>query len=206
VTILVTCFEPFGGRKTNLSELAVEKLRSRKTPVLWNKENVVFACLPVTFDKVEGILKTLIKKHSVTRILLTGEHRKAPQIQLERLALNVAHADIADNSGTRYNLAEIAGTQSLALMTALSLDVLNNKIKKAGIPNRISHHCGTFVCNAAYYHALQNCKDSIFIHFPAKFGVPAKNAGVSKAGKSHIDCLADALNIALEFMEERTAQ
>ena len=194
--ILVTSFEPFAGRKTNLSHLAVEKLRSRKTPRLWKEERVVFASLPVTFSKVESILEKLIKKYSVSKILLTGENRKAPKIQLERVALNVAHADLADNSGTRYNLAELDQNESLALMSSMGIELLRKKLKKGGLPNRISHHGGTFVCNAAYYHALKNCKDSLFIHLPARLP-----GGRERYGKSHINCLADVLAIAIDFME-----
>ena len=195
MTILVTCFEPFGGRKTNLSQLALEKLRSRKTSRAWKEEEIVFACLPVTFSKVEGILENLVKKHSVSRILLTGENRKAKQIQLERLALNVAHSDLADNSATKYNLAELDQTKSLALMTKCNIETLCSKMKKAGLSNRISHHGGTFVCNAAYYYALKNSKNSLFIHLPARLPV-----GRKRRGKSHIDCLADAIGLAINFM------
>lgn len=197
MTVLVTFFEPFDGRKTNLSQLAVEKLRSRKSSVAWKKEGVVFVLLPVTFSKVEGILEKLIKKHAVSRLLLTGESRKAPKIQLERLALNVAHAAIADNSGTRYNLTELEAAESLALMTQCDIEALSTQMKKAGLPNRISHHAGTFVCNAAYYHGLKNCKESLFIHLPAKLP-----GGRKKFGKSHIDCLADAIGLAVDFMVE----
>jgi len=195
MTILITSFEPFAGRKTNLSQLTTQRLLSRNTSKAWKMENVVFACLPVTFNNVEKTLKKLIKKHSVTKILLTGENRKSKTIQLERIALNVAHADIADNSGNKYRLAELSQSNNLALMTKIDIEAISNKIKKAGLPNRISHHSGTFVCNAAYYHALTICKDSLFIHLP-----PRLPGGRKKYKKSHIDCLADGIEIALKYL------
>ena len=195
MSILVTSFEPFAGRKTNLSQTAVRTLYSSKSSDHWARENVVFSNLPVGFNNVETIVKKLIDEHSVTRILLTGENRKAPRIHLERLALNVAHGNIADNSGVRLSLDELDPAEPLALMTGINIELVSRMLKKARLPNCISHHGGTFVCNAAYYHALKNCRNSLFVHLPAKLP-----GGRPRFGMSHGDCLAKALSIVLQYM------
>ncbi len=185
--ILITSFEPFAGRRTNLSQQAMERLKKRRSNKEWHNLGVTFALLPVAFTAVQKKLNKLITP-AYDLIIMAGEHRKARKVLVERVALNVAHATIKDNKGERAHLASVVGNEPLALMTSIDTEALVSRMRRDGIPARTNHHAGTFVCNASFYGALLKQNKTVFLHLPGR--LPQ-----DKKGRCHLERLADCLEL-----------
>ena len=83
--IVVTYFEPFGGRNTNASKEVVSLLKKYKT-----KE------LPVSWSKIPALIDDILST-KVDYLFLVGEAGSYKEISLEKYARNIAHG--IDNSG-----------------------------------------------------------------------------------------------------------
>jgi len=191
--ILVTAFVPFAGRRTNLSQQALDRFRQRRTPRAWRAAGVAFALLPVEFHRVGPQLSSLLRRHDPSGLMMVGENRRARRVSLERVALNVAHARLRDNAGCRPQLEPVDAGGPLALATTFSLPPIVAALRKRGIPADISHHAGTFVCNAAFYLALSATPRVLFMHVPG--GLPA-----DRLRRSLVERLADAYDVVFESL------
>lgn len=190
--LLLACFEPFAGRRGNLSERAVERLRLRHGAGWFRARGVRVVRLPVAWGRVGSRLETALDRWRPDAVLLTGEHRRSRKVQIERVALNVAHATLADNDGRRRHLASVVDSAPLALATTADVEQLQAGIRRRGVPVALSHHAGTFICNAALYVALSRCPGAVFLHLPGRFASPGKG--------THLDRLADALEAAIDHL------
>lgn len=197
--LLLACFEPFAGRRRNLSEFAVERLRLRRGEGWFRSRGIVVVRLPVAWERVVACLGRALTRYRPAAVLLAGEHRRARKVQIERVALNVAHASLADNDGERRHLGSVGEASApLALATTADVELLRRRIRRRGLPAALSHHAGTFICNAAYYTALGRCPEAVFLHLPGRFD--------DGGGRPHVDRLADALEAALEELAGAVGQ
>lgn len=84
--------------------------------------------------------------------------------------LNSANASRSEELASGY--APLQPEGPAAYLTRLPLSQWARSLNAAGIPTRISHHAGTYVCNAAYYwsrHWVEEyglATESLFIHLP----------------------------------------
>lgn len=165
--VLVTGFEPFGAYPENVSwEVARGLDISDINGVELNVE-----LLPVSFQRVAGALSTMVELYSPDLLIMLGQAGTADSIKLERVALNMMDARIADNDGYQPNEEPIVPMGNGALFTQLPIKRLHSAIEGRGIRTKISNSCGLYVCNRLYYEALQICQmrptmQAIFIHLP----------------------------------------
>ena len=165
--VLVTGFEPFSAYPENVSwEVARGLDISDINGVELNVE-----LLPVSFQRVAGALRTMVERHSPDLLIMLGQAGTADSIRLERVALNMMDARIADNDGYQPNEEPIVPMGNGALFTQLPIKRLHSAIEGRGIRAKISNSCGLYVCNRLYYEALQICQirptmQAIFIHLP----------------------------------------
>jgi len=140
----LAAFEPFGGRAKNRSW---EVARKVKFP-----DGVELVQLPVEFAALGGAVASLLSARP-RALLLLGE---APtrEVAVEGVALNLIHAEGADNSGSAPAGTSVISGGPLALSAGWEVLSVVEAIRKAGVPARPSFHAGTFACNAALYHAL----------------------------------------------------
>jgi len=143
--VIVAGFEPFGGRQENRSWQVVQAL-----PDDLAVERVQ---LPVDFVALQTLVPALVARRPRTLVLL-GEASGTDALQVERVALNVVHARIADNRDARPVLAEVVPGAPLARYARWDAAALVDTLVDAGVPAQISHHAGTYACNAALYLAL----------------------------------------------------
>ena len=166
----------------------MERLKKRYSAKQWKEWGVSFVTLPVAFGAVQKKLNTVLQGN-YDRIIMAGENRKARKVLVERIALNVAHATIADNDGYKAHLADVAINGPLALMTLVDTEQIVHQMRRQSIPARTNHHAGTFVCNASFYCALQAQRKTIFLHLPGRM---VKD----KLKRTHVERLADCLELA----------
>ncbi|MFV0634122.1 pyroglutamyl-peptidase I [Demequina sp.] len=164
-TVLLTGFEPFAGDAVNPSGQAVEALAAQ-----WaGPATLVTEVLPVTFAGAAARLRELIAAHSPDVILATGLAGGRPGIAVERVAINLADARIADNSGHQPLDEPCVDGAATAHFATLPVKAIQRDIAATGIPAVVSHTAGTFVCNHVFFHALEAADASTragFIHVP----------------------------------------
>ena len=95
-------------------------------------------------------------------------------ISLERVAINVADARIADNAGEQPVDTPVVSGGPAAYFTGLPIKAMLQALQRAGLAVEVSQSAGTFVCNHVFYglmHALERRRAlkgvrGGFIHLP----------------------------------------
>ena len=164
--VLITCFEPFGGRSSNASSEAVSLLPPTVGPFELHK-----LCLPVAFRNAADRAIAAIDELSPAAVVCVGEAGGRAAIPPEMVALNLRHARIPDNAGFQpYDEPVVAGGEN-ALFSTLPVRAMAEAILAAGVPAEVSYSAGTYVCNVLFYLVLDHLKGSGvpagFIHVPA---------------------------------------
>ena len=193
--ILITAFEPFGPWITNASQLAVAEF----LPHYAGQAELVVQHYPVRFAGLEQLLCADLA--DVDAALLIGQSSRAGALELETVALNV-YGETEESTGP---FACLSPTGPLALASQVPLERWCRALAAADIPAEISHHAGTYLCNAAYYYALAGCADGgqhkpvAFVHVPLapQQHPPPKPQGAPLATSTS----ARALQVLVELLE-----
>lgn len=169
VTVLVTGFEPFGGRTVNASWEAVERLGR-----LWaGPERVVVERLPVAFGAGPARLRELVTRLRPAFVLGVGEAGGRRVVSLERVALNLADARIPDTTGAAPVDEPVVAGGPTAYLASLPVKACAAAARATGVPTEVSHTAGTYVCNATFYALLHHLEalDGVrggFVHVPVE--------------------------------------
>ncbi len=160
--LLISCFEPFGSWIENASQLAVELFVHGYS----GPSELVVRHYPVDFDQLEQRLDRDLRL-APDAIIFTGQSARAAAVELEAVALNV-RGDSEQSTGPFSRLVDGAPT---AYETALPLDKWCQQLAGKSIPAVISHHAGTFLCNALLFHTLhrqqtRGTAPAMFVHLP----------------------------------------
>ena len=147
---LVTGFAPYGGRGCNPSAEIAAALDGRSVAGMV----VVGRQLPVSLASIGSALSGLIEEIKPRVVISLGLWPGAPLIRIERVALNLADFEIADNVGRLASDEPILGNGATALYATLPVRKIERALLEAGIPARISNSAGTFLCNACLYSLL----------------------------------------------------
>lgn len=167
-TLLLTGFEPYGGRGVNPSGEVAKALNSFQI----NGFEVVSKTIPVSFNGLQERIGTLIKDCNPAAVISMGLWPGEPMIRLERFAVNLTDFEIPDNDGLYLDKGNISDQGRLALRATLPLQEITENLLANGIPARTSNTAGTFLCNATLLHALQIIEDHGlttpcgFVHLP----------------------------------------
>ncbi len=151
--ILLTGFEAFGGQSLNPSWLAVKALHGRQ--VL--RHTVVAAQLPTVFDASLRELRALLQQHQPALVICVGQAGGRAKLSLERVAINVNDAPMADNAGAQPVDTPVEADAPAAYFTTLPVKAMLAALREDGVEAEVSQTAGTFVCNHVFYglmHAL----------------------------------------------------
>jgi pyroglutamyl-peptidase len=129
-SVVVTGFEPFGGRRVNRSWEAVKLLQA---PPSWEKR-----LLAVDYQKIVGEIARLAQEKPAC-LLLVGES-PGRRLAVEQVALNLADTTRADNSRSPPHRETLLDNQPLALRATWDARVVAQRITAAGIPAAASYH------------------------------------------------------------------
>ncbi|MBC7725763.1 MAG: pyroglutamyl-peptidase I [Burkholderiaceae bacterium] len=178
-TVLLTGFEPFGGETTNPSWTAV-----RGVLAAWDGAAALLARrLPVAFDLSGPALATALEETCPDIVICVGQAGGATGIRLERVAINLDDARIADNTGHQPIDEPIVPGGPSAYFATLPVKAAVAAIGALGIPAEVSHSAGTYACNHVFYllmHKLEQAGHGArggFVHVP--FG-PDQTAGTDR--------------------------
>jgi pyroglutamyl-peptidase len=159
VRILVTGFEPFGGQSLNPSWEVARALNG------WKLEGaqITSVQLPCVFAQALPTLQQALAQHRPDIVLALGQAEGRCDFSVERVAINVMDARIADNAGAQpIDVPVIAGGPA-AYFSTLPIKSLVAGLKAAGFPASVSQTAGTFVCNQVFY-ALQHTLAGLGVH------------------------------------------
>ncbi|HEX3097585.1 MAG TPA: pyroglutamyl-peptidase I [Usitatibacter sp.] len=169
--VLVTGFEPFGGEAMNPSWEVCGRL-----PRTIAGLRVEILRVPCVFRRSIEVVTAAIEASRPTRVICLGLAPGRTHVGVERVAINVDDARIADNAGGRPIDEPIAGDGPPAYFATLPVKAMVAAIRAAGVPAEVSNSAGTYVCNHLMYGVL---------HFLATRGIRAR------AGFIHVPYAAE---------------
>lgn len=170
-TVLLTGFAPFEGATVNPSWQAVAALRGKQVA----GHRIVARELPTEFGTSLRALRQAIRESKPTLVLCVGLAGSRSRISLERVAINVDDARIADNAGRQPIDVPVVADGPAAYFSTLPIKAMLAALRDAGIPAEVSQTAGTYVCNHVFYglmHALRRrpALRAGFMHVPHPSG------------------------------------
>ena len=167
--MLVTGFGPFGLLESNSSAALAEALAA--------EPGVRSAVLPVAYARAERRLAELLGQIRPAAVLLFGVHA-APGFRLERVAMNLDDEAAPDEDGAVHQREPICPDAPAAYWSTLPLMEISEALELLGLPWEWSNHAGGFLCNHAFYRAMDvlaefGCRAPCgFIHVPPAQSLP----------------------------------
>jgi len=195
---LVTGFAPFGGETVNPSQLIAQELDGQTIA----GHGIVGATLPTAFATSLVALRELLARHKPTLVLAVGQAGGRAGISLERVAINLIDARIADNAGAQPVDIAVVEKAPNAYFSTLPLKAMLAALRQAGIPAALSHSAGTFVCNQVFFglaHVLQTRRKRVrggFIHVPY---LPEQAARHGDAPSLPLAVMVEAVRLGLQI-------
>ena len=158
--VLVTGFEPFGGDTVNPSWEVCERLPGEIAGL-----RVETCRVPCEFRRAIEVVAEAIERHRPALVVCLGLAAGRTHMGVERVAINVDDARIADNAGARPVDGPIAANGPPACFATLPVKAMVAAMRGAGVPAEVSNSAGTYVCNHLMYGVL---------HFLASTGQRAR--------------------------------
>lgn len=204
--VLLTGFDPFGGDSLNPSWLAVSALDGEVIA----GHRVVAMQLPTAFARAARALRAALRRHRPALVLCVGQAGGRACMSLERVAVNVIDARIADNDGAQPVDVPCVKGAPAAYFGTLPAKAMHRALVDAGIPAEVSNTAGTFVCNHVFFvlmHALAaegTAARGGFMHIPYLPEQAARHAGApALALDTVVAGLRIALGVALRTRRDR---
>jgi pyroglutamyl-peptidase len=195
---LVTGFEAFGGARANASYAAVVRLPARIGTL-----DVVSAQLPTSYARSGAALMREIERAQPAFVLCVGEAGERHELNVERVALNVQDACLADNDGAQPIDIPVVSGAPAAYLSTLPVRAIHDALIAAHLPAILSNTAGTFVCNHVFYtlmHFAATTRTRLsagFLHVPAwRENVRAENTATALTLEEIVRGIAIALELS----------
>jgi pyroglutamyl-peptidase len=166
VRILLTGFQPFGKVDVNPSQCIIEHFAARNCP------DLIARVLPTEYRASAQAIEAAILAEQPDAVVCLGVAQSRKTISLERIAVNLDDAPLADNAGVLASGERIVPGGPAAYWSTLPLEAMRRALAARDIPVSCSNHAGTYVCNHVFYsarHALETLGANTpcgFIHVP----------------------------------------
>ena len=181
--LLLTSFEPFGGDVHNPSQALVQTLDGAVIGGL----RVGGVVLPCAFGAAPAVLQAALARWQPRLVLALGQAGGRTELSLERVAINLVDARIADNTGQQPIDVPVVEGGPAAYFSTLPIKPMVQALRAAGLPAGVSHTAGTFVCNQVFYvlqHLLAGAVPAGFMHVPFLPEQAALRAGATAPGSA----------------------
>jgi pyroglutamyl-peptidase len=165
---LVTGFAPFGGASLNASYEAVRRLPARV-----GEFDIATAELPTSYARCGTALIREIERLQPALVLCVGEAGERTTLNIERVAINMQDARIADNDDAQPIDQPVIRGAPAAYFSSLPVRAIHAALLAENLPAEISNSAGTFVCNHLFYTLMHYAATSGahqrggFIHVPS---------------------------------------
>jgi pyroglutamyl-peptidase len=160
---------------------------------------VVAVCLPCVFGQAITTLRAALQRHRPQLVLALGLAANRAELSVERVAINVDDARIADNAAAQPVDEPVVAGGPAAYFSTLPIKALVAELQVAGLPAAVSQTAGTFVCNHVFYglmHLLRRRRGvrGGFMHVPL---LPAQAADASVPGLPGLALAAQVAGVRL---------
>ena len=199
---LVTGFESFGGDSVNPSFEALAELPERIGELV-----VETRVLPCHFGTAIAVLEQAIEATGPDIVLSVGLAGGRTELSLERVAINVDDARIADNGGAQPVDRPIVAEGPVAYFATLPIKAAVAAMREAGLPAAVSNTAGTFVCNHVFYGLMHLAATRFpalragFLHVPY---LPSQAARLPGAPSMALDKIVHGIEIILAVTAARS--
>lgn len=168
--VLLTGFDAFGGSPVNPSWLAVQALNGKQIA----GHRLLAKQLPTVFSQSLHQLQVYLLQYRPALVICVGQASGRSALSLERVAINLIDAPIADNAGQQPSDSPVMAAGPAAYFSSLPLKAILIQMNNEGLAAELSLSAGSYVCNQVFYglmHALATEKSLIgsrggFIHVP----------------------------------------
>jgi len=163
--LLLTAFEPFGGDTINPSQEIVRRLEG-------SHPDIATLVLPCAFDDALAVLDAALARLAPDVVIALGQAAERAEISVERIAVNLSDARIADNAGRQPVDTPVVADGPPAYFSTLPVKAIIAALNDAGIPAAQSLSAGSFVCNHVFYGLAHRIaagtgpRSGGFIHLP----------------------------------------
>ena len=198
--ILLTAFEPFGGEAVNPAQEAVGAI-----PGVVAGAEIVRLAVPTVFGKSVETVYEAMKRERPDAVLSVGQAAGRAGLTVERVAINLEDASIADNEGQKPVDTPVVPGGPAAYFASLPVKAMVGRIKAAGVPAAVSNTAGTFVCNQLLYGVLHHIAREFpgmrggFIHVPY---LPEQTADKPGAPSLPLEDMVRGIEAALAAIAE----
>ncbi len=165
--VLVAGFDPFGGEDVNPSWEICGRL-----PAAIGHARIDTVRVPTEFRRAIEVAAEAIERIEPSVVILLGQAGGRACLSVERVAINVDDARIADNAGWQPVDEPVAPAGPAAYFATVPVKAMVAAIREAGVPAEVSNSAGTYVCNHLLYGVLHylaasgNGARAGFIHVP----------------------------------------
>ncbi len=195
--VLLTGFEPFNKEVINPAWEAVRALAG------WNGDGfeVEVRQLPCVFGEAGRVLAEAMAQLRPDVVIAVGQAGGRVDISVERVAINVDDAPIADNAKRQLVDEPIVEGGPAAYFSTLPIKAIVKRLREQGLPASVSQTAGTFVCNHVFYgvmHATAGTRVRAgFIHIPY---LPEQAAAHPGAASMALGEVVRGLKLAVEVV------
>jgi pyroglutamyl-peptidase len=164
--ILITAFEPFGGRALNASEIALQALPDSLEGVRLYKK-----LLPVETGRASEAIIQAIDDVQPDAVVCLGEAMR-DALCVEQIGYNERRYTIPDNAGNTFDGDPIELDGPPDYRATLPTEAMVAAMQAAGVPASLSEDAGRYLCNEVLFSALHHLAKSEhtipagFIHVP----------------------------------------
>jgi pyroglutamyl-peptidase len=166
--VLLTGFGPFPGAPFNPSAALAERLARRRRPALAGVTRMPFAFF-TSYAAVDRDMPQLLAWHPDI-ILMFGLAARTRPLRIETRARNAVSVLLPDAGGNFTRSGIIAPDAPRTLNGRAPFQVLLHAAQTARVPSRLSRDAGRYLCNYAYWRALQQTANTRtlvqFVHIP----------------------------------------
>lgn len=161
--VLLTAYGPYDDWQENASWLVMQEI-TRELPEGIDLQTRLY---PVDFNEVATRLVNDLSADIDVAIHL-GQAPGASRIELEAVGLNLA----LDRNERPESARPLVDGGPQAYFSRLPLDAWAQTLRTEGIPAEVSHHAGTYLCNAALYLSQHIAAEqgyptrATFVHLP----------------------------------------
>lgn len=198
-TVLVTGFGPYPGAPFNPTATLVRQLgRSRRAFI--GGIHVVPHVFETRYAAVDAALPRLLAEHQPDAVIMFGLATRARWLRVETGARNMRSRLLPDVAGEAATTARIRHGAPPFLRGRAPFSSLLALTRRAGVPARLSHDAGRYLCNYAYWRLLERDADAlpavaVFIHVPLvpRGPVPARPGRRRAIGLGTLLTVAEAM-------------
>ena len=170
--VLVTAFEPFGSKDTNVTEDLLAYL-PKESPT--QHATIITEVLPVVYEESGALLREAIQEHQPDIVIALGESSFNGELRIDTLAANKTLSNMKDNNGHSYRERLTVSGGAETLPNLLASEELVKDLTSQGFNVFIKDKATTYVCNHLFYHLM----DEVY-HYPERHQIKA-------AGFVHVD-------------------